>query len=67
MTPKQVLSEAAFAGRTNQFYLTRHVLQERMPERGASRLDIAQALQSSTSARQEDGSKWKLEGGVHSH
>ena len=63
MTPDQALREAALAGRTNQFQVSRHVLEERMPERGASRRDLALALQSATSAHHQERSKWRIDGG----
>lgn len=62
MTPAEALREAATAGRVRQFEVSRHALQ-RMKERNVTRADICTALQTATSAVQEEEARWRLDGG----
>lgn len=62
MSPTEALQEALRAGRFGQFEVSSHCL-DRMRLRNATRRDICCALKSATTAKHQEGSKWRLEGG----
>jgi hypothetical protein len=63
MTATDASRDAALAGRTGQFRLTRHA-RERMFQRSMTRRDIMRALATATTLTRLTKTKWRVDGGV---
>jgi len=63
VTPSEALEEAHRAGATDQFFVTIHARGHR-DARNVHRADIREALRTTSSAREQEEERWRLEGGV---